>query len=586
MDPHEQELSLDDAIGQCFMVGFYGTEPPQSLIELIARDRVGGVILFSRNCRGGPAQVRALTARLQAAARAAGHPRPLLIAIDQENGLVRRLGPRATQFPGNMALGAAGDPELTAAVAQASGEELHALGINLNLAPVADVNNNPANPVIGARSFGEDPAVVGRHVAAAVRGYTAGGVIATLKHFPGHGDTATDSHLGLPMVPHDRARLEAVELLPFQAGLAEGAECVLTAHVALPRLTGGRAVPATLAPEIVRGLLREELGFDGVAITDCLEMDAVARGVGVAPGAIAALLAGNDIVLISHRRERQRAGLAAVRNAVEKGILSAETVQAAAARVLRLKRGLSWEDAGGDRTTEETEGTEDGEGEERPTAEDAEGRGEGETADVVSSKSPMARVGAYGVRPQRGKAMAAVGSPEHRELAARAYARGITLIRDDVPLLPLRLAAGQRIVVVAWRGPVSKAVDARYTPEVFVAAIHAHNGDVSSTVLSAAPTRDELQALQAKAASAEIMLLLTLNAHRDPAQAEVMRALAAKARQVVMVAVADPYDAATLSNVPTVLATYDYSTPALEAAAHALFAADPPPGRLPVSLGA
>ncbi|HKS69310.1 MAG TPA: glycoside hydrolase family 3 protein, partial [Ktedonobacterales bacterium] len=345
MDAQDDELSLDDAIGQCFMVGFHGTEPPPSLIELIARDRVGGVILFSRNCRGGSAQVRALTARLQAAARDAGHPRPLLIAIDQENGLVRRLGPGATQLPGNMALSAAGDPELTEAVARASGEELRALGINLNLAPVADVNNNPANPVIGVRSFGEDPVVVGRHVAAAVRGYSAGGVIAALKHFPGHGDTATDSHLGLPLVPHDRDRLEMVELLPFQAGLAAGAECVLTAHVALPRLTGGNAVPATLAPEIVRGMLREELGFDGVAITDCLEMDAVARGVGVPSGAVAALRAGNDIVLISHRRDRQRAGLAAVRAAVAQGTLAPEAVRAAAARVLRLKRGLTWDEA-------------------------------------------------------------------------------------------------------------------------------------------------------------------------------------------------------------------------------------------------
>ena len=545
MDAQDDELSLADAIGQCFMVGFYGTEPPPGLIELIARDRVGGVILFSRNCRGGPAQVRALTARLQAVARTAGHPHPLLIAVDQENGLVRRLGPGATPFPGNMALGAAGDPDLTAAVARASGEELRALGFNLNLAPVADVNNNPANPVIGVRSFGEDPAAVGRHVAAAVHGYTAGGVIATLKHFPGHGDTATDSHLGLPLVPHDRARLEAVELPPFRAGLAEGAECVLTAHVALPQLTGGRVVPATLAPEIVRGLLREELGFDGVAITDCLEMDAVARGVGVPQGAVAAVLAGNDIVLISHRHDRQQAALAAVRAAVAQGTLAPEVVQAAAARVLRLKRGLSWES---------------------------------------SPHEPLSRRGAGEADP-RDNAMRVVGSPQHRELTARAYARSLTLVRDATRLLPLRLATGQPVLVVAWRGPVSKAVDAPFAPEVFGAAVRTHHGNVSEAVLSGTPTAGDSRALCEKAAAAEVTLLLTLNAHRDPAQAELMRALAATACRAIVIAVADPYDAATLSDVPTVLATYDYSAPALEAAAHALFAADPPPGRLPVRLG-
>ena len=161
---------------------------------------------------------------MQQIARAAGHPYPLLIATDQENGLVRRLGADATVFPGNMALGAVGDEEMTFAVAQATARELRALGINMNFAPVVDVNNNPANPVIGVRSFGEDTAAVAAHAAAAVRGYLAGGVIPTLKHFPGHGDTAADSHLGLPVVPFDLERLERVELAPFRAGLAAGAE--------------------------------------------------------------------------------------------------------------------------------------------------------------------------------------------------------------------------------------------------------------------------------------------------------------------------------------------------------------------------
>lgn len=565
MDARENRLSLDDAIGQCFMVGFHGTVPSPDLIELIERQRVGSVILFSRNCRGGPAQVRALTATLQALAHAAGHPRPLLIAVDQENGLVRRLAPAPdderqvyapTQFPGNMALGAAGDPDLTQAVTCASGEELRALGINLNLAPVADVNNNPANPVIGVRSFGEDPHEVARHVAAAVRGYSAGGVIATLKHFPGHGDTATDSHLGLPLVPHDRARLEAVELPPFRAGLAAGAECVLMAHVALPALTGGRAVPATLAPEIVRGLLRGELGYAGAVMTDCLEMDAIAREVGVAAGAVAALQAGNDVVLVSHRFDRQRAGLAAVRNALEEGTLAADTLYAAAARVLRLKRDLVWD-------------------EESPHSSSRASRG------WLRYLRPRVATAAQGKGKEE---KVVVGSVAHRELAASAYARSITIVRDGGPLLPLRLAPSDRVFVVAWRGPVNSAIDVPYTPEAFAAALCMHQPDVVLATLAHTPTPDELRPLQVKAADAKVTLLLTLNAHRDPAQAELMRALAASARHAIAIAVADPYDAATLAGVPAALATYDYSMPALEAAAHALFAADPPPGRLPITL--
>jgi beta-N-acetylhexosaminidase len=563
VNTHGGDASLDDAIGQCVMVGFQGTVPPPGLIELIERERVGGVILFARNCRGGPAQVRALTARLQAIARAAGHVQPLLIAMDQENGVVRRLGSGATEFPGGMGLGAAGDPDLTAAVARASAEELRALGINLNLAPVADINNNPANPVIGVRAFGDDPAVVARHVAAAVRGYIAGGMIATLKHFPGHGDTGTDSHTGLPLITHDRARLEAAELLPFRAGHGAGAECVLTAHLALPRLTGGRIVPASLAPEIVRGLLREGLGFNGVAITDCLEMGAIARGEGIPAAAIAALRAGNDIVLISHRDDRQRAALSALHAALAQGTLAIETVRAAAARVLRLKQRL---------------GVSALHGSVGATAVAA----PHSAAEIDASEG---RAGAS-VLPGEDDWQRVVGSAAHRALSAHAYARGVTLVRDSERQLPLRLAPDARLFVVAAIGQASKAVDLAYRPETITDALRGYHSAVSLVTVSAAPEAGERQSLLARAAAAEVTLLLSFNARRDPAQATLLRALAAAARHAILLAVADPYDATALPEVPTVLATYDYAAPALAAAAHALFADGAPPGRLPVALGA
>ena len=400
------DLTLDDAVGQCVMAGFDGYEPTPGIVELIERQRVGGVILFTRNCRDA-AQILDLTNRLQAIAHAAGHSAPLLIGIDQENGLVRRLGTDSTTFPGNMALGAADSEDLTEAVAKATGDELRAVGVNLNFAPVADVNNNPANPVIGVRSFGADPALVARHVAAAVRGYRRAAVIPTLKHFPGHGDTATDSHLALPVVPDDRARLESIELPPFRAGISAGAECVMTAHVALPRFTGGRPTPSTLAPEIVDGLLRGELGYDGVVITDCLEMDAVSEGVGVAAGTVAALRAGNDIVLVSHRLDRQEAALDALRAAADEDNALRAAVLRSAGRVLALKRSrLSWN-----------------------------------------------------ALPERA-GLGVVGSEAHRQLSDEAYARVVTVIRDEAGLLPLNVSATEPIVVVAYdRGPTSAAVD-------------------------------------------------------------------------------------------------------------------------------
>ncbi|HYT37084.1 MAG TPA: glycoside hydrolase family 3 N-terminal domain-containing protein, partial [Ktedonobacteraceae bacterium] len=230
-----QGMTLEEQIGQLLMVGFWGSTPSLEIIDLMQRYHVGNVILFSRNIHDTQ-QVLELTQKLQAIAKEAGQRYPLLIAIDQENGIVQRLGDLVTLFPGNMALGATGSEEIAYKVALATGNELKALGINMNLAPVVDVNNNPANPIIGVRSFGEDPSLVARLGAAMVKGFRAAGILSCLKHFPGHGDTATDSHLSLPVIPYALQRLEALELVPFRSGMKAGAESVMIAHVAFPTL--------------------------------------------------------------------------------------------------------------------------------------------------------------------------------------------------------------------------------------------------------------------------------------------------------------------------------------------------------------
>src|SRR6266851_7263345 len=226
MRSYTTSMALEEQIGQLLVVGFWGTTPSPEVIDLIRNYHIGGIILFSRNVQDAQ-EVLELTHRLQMIALRARHRAPLLIAIDQENGMVQRLGRGTTLFPGNMALGAIGSEQVVYNVAQATGRELKALGINMNLAPVVDVNNNPANPVIGVRSFGEDPRLVARLGSAMVKGYQNAGVIACLKHFPGHGDTAVDSHLALPTIPHALERLEAVELVPFRAGIEAGAESVM-----------------------------------------------------------------------------------------------------------------------------------------------------------------------------------------------------------------------------------------------------------------------------------------------------------------------------------------------------------------------
>ena len=260
------------------------------------------------------------------------------MAIDEEAGDVTRLeSVHGSSRPGNFALGAVDDPELTEAVARDLGAELAAAGITLNYAPDADVNSNPANPVIGVRAFGADPALVARHTAAWVRGLQAGGVAACAKHFPGHGDTRVDSHHDLPRITADRDRLDACELAPFRAAVAAGVQAVMTGHLLVPALDP--QLPATLSRRILGGLLREELGFSGVVVTDAVEMRAVADRYGFAGAAVRALAAGADAICVGGERADEHAARElrdAIVAAVVSGELPEERLAEAAKRVGQL----------------------------------------------------------------------------------------------------------------------------------------------------------------------------------------------------------------------------------------------------------
>ena len=255
--------------GQLLFCGFDGTEMPDDLARLIAAGRVGGVILFARNLES-PSQVRSLTAALRARAP---DDAPLLVAIDQEGGRVQRLREPWTEWPPMRRVGDFQDTAVTRRVAGALARELRDLGIALDFAPVVDVDTNPENPVIGDRSFGSDPSRVSEHTAHFIAAMQEAGVAACAKHFPGHGDTKSDSHVELPSLAHSLARLREVELPPFEAAVRAGVASIMTAHVRFPALDPDR--PATLSPSVM-GLLREDLAYDGVVFSDDLEMQAVA----------------------------------------------------------------------------------------------------------------------------------------------------------------------------------------------------------------------------------------------------------------------------------------------------------------------
>lgn len=287
---------------------------------------IGGILVST----GSPFDIAAKLNALQRRSRL-----PLLISADLEWGAGMRVR-GATAFPHVMAVGATGRPADAYAIGRAAAREGRAVGIHVNFAPTADVNNNPANPIINIRSFGEDPALVARLVAAYVRGLRENGMLATLKHFPGHGDTETDSHIGLPVSRADYARLDTLELVPFRAGIAAGADVVMSAHIAFPTLTGGDQ-PGTLSGTILHGLLRDSLGFRGLIVTDALAMGAIVSQYGAGGAAVQAFIAGSDLLLMP---ADPAGAVRAMEQAVADGRITRERLDASVRRVLGIKRQL------------------------------------------------------------------------------------------------------------------------------------------------------------------------------------------------------------------------------------------------------
>ncbi len=320
-----------DKIGRLFMVGFDGTVVSPDLAAFIKEYKPGGVILFSRNLESTE-QIVQLTNELQ---RSSPHS-PLLISIDQEGGRVSRLPKEFTIFPPCEVLSRCNSSELAYAAAATIAKELKAVGINMNMSPVLDVNSNPANPVIGDRAFGTAPAPVCELGLATVGGLQDNRVVACGKHFPGHGDTNADSHKELPVVTAPRERLEQIEFPPFRHAAAHGVATMMTAHVLYHALDDQR--PATLSPTIIGKFLREELQYNGVVLTDDLEMHAIIDHYGIGEATVQSILAGCDMPLICKDRNREVAAISALDIAVADGTITVERLEQSLARIARLKK--------------------------------------------------------------------------------------------------------------------------------------------------------------------------------------------------------------------------------------------------------
>lgn len=336
-----EKMSLEEQVGQMFMLAFAGKNPEQIRILLQQRYVGGGYI--SQDNAETPEDAQRLSLALQRFASETPHRIPLILGTDQE-GAWGVLVPHSTTGPGNLALGAAHNPDITRQMYQVIGAELRAVGYNTLLAPCADVNSNPRNPIIGPRSFGEHPQKVAEHVAAAVHGARAGGVLTTVKHFPGHGDTGQDSHRGLPSVDRSRAELDKMDLFPFRAGVQAGVDIVMTSHILYPAWDA--EYPATLSRSILQDLLRRKIGFQGVILSDSMNMGAMRHNYAPDEAAILAVLAGIDMIMLAEEHydhnvsryiEKQIVTIEGVVNAVKQGRIPLERIRDAVGRILALK---------------------------------------------------------------------------------------------------------------------------------------------------------------------------------------------------------------------------------------------------------
>ncbi|MEV5276213.1 glycoside hydrolase family 3 N-terminal domain-containing protein [Streptomyces sp. NPDC052811] len=538
-------MSVEEKIGQLFVMRVYGhsaTAPDQADIdanlreigvrdaaELIAKYHVGGIIYFTwaHNTRD-PHQIADLSNGIQAAGLAQRTPLPLLIATDQEHGIVCRVGKPATLFPGAMALGAGGSERGARTLGRISGAELAAIGIRQDYSPDADVNINPANPVIGVRSFGADPAAVARMVAAEVRGYQESSVAATAKHFPGHGDTSVDSHTGIPVITHTREQWERLDAPPFKAAIAAGIDAIMTAHIQFPALDPSND-PATLSHPILTGILREQLGFDGVVITDSLGMKGVRDKYGDDRVPVLALKAGVDQLLDPPNLDVAWHG---VRAAVDSGELTEDRLDESILRILRLKdrRGLFA----------------------RPY------------------------VTARGVDR-------AVGTREHLAAADAIAERTTTLLADPHRLLPLSRRSHRDLLIVG-ADPASPSGTTGPPTSVLAQAFSELGFRTTALPTGTLPSQAQIDAAVAAAAGHDAVIVGTYDAGPGGAQSRLVAALGASGVPVVHLAIRNPYDIAYLTGYAASLATYSWTDVELRAAARVLAGRAQPRGRLPVAV--
>ncbi len=520
-------MTLDQKIGQLFQIRIDGDTLDESERQIILQKHIGGIIYFQYNGNlDDPVRSARMSNDLQACVLGPGGSGiPLLISMDQEGGRVTRITGGA-EFPGNMGIGATRQTDMAYQAANVMGAEIRAVGGHMDLAPVLDVNNNPANPVIGVRSFGEQAGLVSQMGIAYMNGLRDAGIIATAKHFPGHGDTSVDSHSGLPVVSYDYATLDNVHGKPFRDAIANGLEAIMTAHIVVTCLDPDR--PATLSPTVMNGYLRGTLGFDGVIMTDSMGMAGITSGYGVAESAVMAIKAGVDLLSLS---PDLNAAWNAVKSAALSGDIPMSRLDQSVERILALKyrHGLF----------------------DNPYV-------NAEVADDI------------------------VGQPAHWDAELDIARAAVTLVKNANGILPLNLTASQKVLVVTVEGSET-TTDASSR---FANYIMQKHSNVQSLPLAANPTSSQRTTIKNAAASAYVTIIGTSRAQlaSNAGQATLVNELKAQGRRVIVVGLREPYELASFPAVDAYVAAYNYRNCGFQAAADVIFGDWNPTGLLPVTI--
>lgn len=518
------DMTLEMKIGQMIMAGFPSKYYDTHLKEIIEEYKIGNIILFASNI-GCKDEIAKLTGDIQES-MLKNIGVPAFISIDQEGGMVTRIYDGGTIFPGNMAFAAADIENGTLIQGRIVGEELRAFGINLNLAPVVDVNINPKNPVIGVRSYGDDPKKVGMLGVGLIKGLQESGVVATAKHFPGHGDTELDSHLDLPMVPHNMERLMNVELYPFKRAIENGVDAIMSAHVLFPAIEEKR-LPATLSYNVLTKLLREKMIFKGLIITDCMEMNAISSYYGSENAAVMAINAGADIICISHRPELQIKSVNVIKEAVLKGVIKESRIDESVERILSVKAKYGL---------------------------------------FKNSYPDLERVNNF------------VGCSENKAFSKKVSERSITLVKDEYNLLPVE---GSVVSISTSTFAINGADDEIKKKGILCEAIKERIGGEAFTIPSD-PEMGLINGIVEKCRNADRIIIGTYNLEHNYGQVMLINEIKKVNKNIIVVSLRSPYDFSVLSDISTFICAYEYTQLSICSVVKVLTGEAEPLGRLPI----